>query len=98
MSNVAPRTAREFADAGRHVVVTCRCGHEQVIEAEMVIFMLGEDFPLATATAALSAELTCTLCGLDRPAIGFRDTSVHEEDTADFVADRPSRRCAGNQW
>jgi hypothetical protein len=64
-----PITAREFADSGRSVLVSCRCGHIQFMDPEMIVFMLGDDFPLATSAAVLSASINCAACGSAKPAI-----------------------------
>jgi hypothetical protein len=93
MSLADPHTAREFADSGRNVLVSCRCGHVQFMDPEMIVFMLGEDFPLATSVAVLSAAISCEACGDAKPAITLGQPT--DDETVDFVVERPSRRFAG---
>ena len=91
-----PHTARDYADAGQQVFASCRCGHVETMDIETIIFMLGEDFPLGTAMAAVSAELSCRACGTPRPAIGFQPPAV-DEPAPSVVAHRSPRNYAGRR-
>ena len=94
MTPAKPITARECADAGMMLRVMCRCGHESRMEPELVAFMLGEDFPLATGLAALSWSINCGACNNPRPVIVFADEAEEVEQALEFVLSRPSRRLA----
>lgn len=53
----------------------------------------GEDFPVVTSTGVLSAAIRCAACGDAKPAITLGQAT--DDETADFVFERPSRRYAG---
>ena len=95
MSHTTPHTAREFADAGLNVLVSCRCGHVQFMDPEMIVFMLGGAFPLATSTATLSASICCAVCGAAKPAMPLGQPT--DDKTVDFVFERPLRRYASHR-
>ncbi|WP_423069037.1 hypothetical protein [Devosia sp. CN2-171] len=69
----APRTPRQFADAGMVVLIACRCGHEQRLDPLMVEFTCGENFDLAADWRELSVALHCEACGSPRPIISFSE-------------------------
>ena len=72
----APRTPRQFADAGLVVLVACRCGHEQRLDPLMVEFTYGESFDLAADWRELSVAFRCEACGSPRPIISFGEAEA----------------------
>ncbi len=88
-----PRTPRQIADAGLSVLISCRCGHDEIMDPLMVEFIYGDDFDLVGSTRELASAFRCKGCGSHKPLI----TIGRPADAADFVLERPSRRIAGNR-
>lgn len=69
-----PRTIRELADAGRHIIAHCdACPRRVALDPELLAFTFGEDFDCYAGLAELRGQLCCDECGAKRPRIYFRD-------------------------
>ena len=80
-----PRTAGEFAEHDRHVVLRCEaCGHHKAMDQQLVIFTFGEDFDLYDGYAEMQSRLSCEACGASRPAIHFYNASLKAFEPVSF--------------
>jgi hypothetical protein len=72
MKDRFPRTAGEFADHGRHVMLLCdSCRHRETVDSQFLIFTFGEDFDLYEGYSELQSRLSCSKCCAPRPRIHF---------------------------
>ncbi|MEO6395922.1 MAG: hypothetical protein ABIO40_08435 [Devosia sp.] len=63
-----PRTAREFVQDGRRLIVSCdACRHAQFLDSETLTLTFGEDFDVIAHIAEVKAQLYCPACGAGRP-------------------------------
>jgi hypothetical protein len=74
MKALYPRTAGELAEHSRWVILRCEgCGHNEVLDPQLVVFTFGDDFDLFDGFAEVGSRLSCSRCGAPRPAIRFHD-------------------------
>lgn len=74
MKDRFPRTAGEFAEHNRQVLLRCEsCGHRWALEPQLVIFTFGEDFDLYDGFQEVRSRLACEQCGTERPDVLFRN-------------------------
>jgi hypothetical protein len=74
MQALYPRTAGEFAERNRWVILRCEgCGHNEVLDPQLVVFSFGKDFDLFEGFAGMRSRLSCSRCGAARPALRFHD-------------------------
>lgn len=72
MKDRFPRTAGEFAEHGRLVMLTCQaCGHREAVDPQLITFTFGENFDLYDGYSELRARLNCPRCCEPRPSIQF---------------------------
>lgn len=70
-----PRTAREFAENGREVVVKCdACNRNRRVDPELLVLEFGEDFDCYSGLAELQAQLRCDACGERYRLVYFRNS------------------------
>jgi DNA-directed RNA polymerase subunit RPC12/RpoP len=75
MKDRFPRTAVEFAEHGRVVVVQCDdCQRSRSVDPETLLLTFGADFDCYDGLAELKAQLRCEECGEARRFVYFRNT------------------------
>jgi hypothetical protein len=76
MNGRFPRTAGEFKEHQRHVVLRCEACHEtEFLDQDRLIGLVGPDFDLYDGYHQLRAMLSCWMCGQGQPALTFYDAS-----------------------
>jgi hypothetical protein len=85
MKDKFPRTASEFADHGREVVVRCPdCDRYARVDPAILVLTFGEDFDCYDNLAELTSQLRCDACGEPHRIVFFRNANEKSLEPTSF--------------
>ncbi len=85
MKDKFPRTASEFAEHGREVIVRCPdCDRYRRVDPEILVLTFGDDFDCYDNLAELTGQLRCDACGEPHRLIFFRNANEKPFEPVSF--------------